>query len=146
MKLSKRGEQALKSLMELASAYPCKPLTLKHLSEMTGTSIKFLEQILLLLRRGRFVISIRGNRGGFVLARPPQEVYLGDVVRFVDGPLSPLGTKEDLEELLTTSERYYGLFKTLLDVRNSASGILDHCSLWDVCQMSRGNLSRMYYI
>ena len=149
MRLSKRGEQALKSLMELAAVYPGKLLTLKVLSDLTGTTIKFLEQILLLLRRGRFVKSLRGNRGGFILVRDPKEIFLGDVIRFVDGPLSPLGNKQDLEELARTSDRYLGLFKALLDVRNAASGILDHCSVWDACQISRElreSHSRMYYI
>ncbi len=149
MKISKRGEQALKTLMELAEVYPNKPLTLKYISDMTGTSVKFLEQILFLLRRGKFVISLRGNKGGFTLARDPREILVGDAVRFLEGPLGPLGSKEDLESLLQKNERYAGLYQKFLDVRNAASDVLDHCNLWDLCRISREmrqSQSGMYYI
>lgn len=148
MKLSKRGEQALRTLMELAFAYPGKPLTLRTISEATNTSIKFLEQILLLLRRGRYVLSIRGNKGGFTLARDPQQIVVGDVIRFLEGPLSPLTSKKQLESLMKESGRYGGMYKILLDVRNASSGVLDHCSLWDLCRISAElkPQSGMYYI
>ncbi len=149
MKLSIKGEKSLRTLMELALAYPGKPLILRDISNSTQTSVKFLEQILLLLRRGTFVKSIRGNRGGFVLTRDPREIRLGDVIRFVDGPLAPLGNKEDLEVLLENNERYAGLYKTLLDVRDACSDVLDTRTLWDICQMSeeiKKTQSKMYYI
>ena len=149
MKISKRGEQAVRTLMERARAYPGKPLTLKHISTATETSVKFLEQILMLLRRGRFVQSLRGNRGGFVLTRDPREIILGDVIRFLEGPLGPLGSKEELETLMEKSQRHAGLYSTLLDIRDSCSAILDHRTLWDICRRSeelKQSHSRMYYI
>jgi Rrf2 family transcriptional regulator, cysteine metabolism repressor len=149
MKVSKKGEQALKALMELALVHPGKPSTLKSLSDATGTSIKFLEQILLLLRRGGFVKSLRGSRGGFVLIKDPREITIGEVIRFLEGPLGPLGNRQELHELIENSERFSGLYQTLLDVRNSASTILDNRTLWDVCQLSqeiRQAASSMYYI
>ncbi len=149
MKISKIGEQAIRALMELAWVYPGKPLTLGHISTATDTSVKFLEQILLLLRRGRFVQSLRGNKGGFTLCRDPREIVLGDVIRFLEGPLGPLGSKEELETLMEKSRRHGGLYSTLLDIRNACSGILDHRTLWDICQISqemKQSHSKMYYI
>ena len=98
MKITYKGDYALKALFELA---------LKHEKEGDGvTSIteiaklgdmptKFLEQILLALRKGGFVKSKRGIRGGFSLARPAKDITVGEVIRFIEGPIEPISCVEE---------------------------------------------------
>ena len=61
---------------------------------------KFLELILLELKNARMVDSVRGAKGGYQLRRPPNEIYLSEIIRLVDGPLAPFGDAEQLRSLI----------------------------------------------
>lgn len=134
MKISKRGLYALESLMMLTRIYPDKTATIREIAEAEGIPEKFLEAILVDMKRARIVESQRGAKGGYRLVRPPDSVYLGEVIRLVDGPLAPLGDAATLRRLVATDRRHSSLYKVFLDVRDSASRILDHTSLRDLCR------------
>ena len=86
--------------------------------------------------------SQRGREGGYRLRRPPTEVFLGEVVRIVDGPLAPFGDAVELAYRVKTEPRHAGLFDLFLDVRNAAAAILDHTSLQDLLDRNRRVLAR----
>ncbi len=93
MKVSYKSDYALKALLELAFRYEqdhgqVVPIT--EIAKFGDMPKKFLEQILLTLVRGGFVKSKRGAGGGFVLARPPAEITVGEVLRFIEGPIEPI--------------------------------------------------------
>lgn len=134
MKISKRGLYALESLMMLTRIYPDKTATIREIAEAEGIPEKFLEAILVDMKRARIVESQRGAKGGYRLVRPPDTVYLGEVIRLVDGPLAPLGDAASLRRLVATDRRHSSLYKVFLDVRDSAARILDHTSLHDLCR------------
>lgn len=134
MRISKRGLYALEALMMLARIYPDKTVTIREIAEKEGIPVKFLEAILVDMKRARIVESVRGAKGGYRLARTPSSVFLGEVIRLVDGPLAPLGDAATLKRLVATDKRRSSLYKVFLDVRNSASRILDHTSLDDLCR------------
>lgn len=92
MNISSRCEYACRALVELASQGPVsEPLTAETIAERREIPEKFLVQILLQLKRAGIVSSVRGARGGYLLARTPDEVSLLDIIEAVDGPvLSPL--------------------------------------------------------
>lgn len=90
MRITYRGDYALKTILDLSLHYPKRPVTIHDLANGADIPIKFLEQILLSLKRGKFVISKRGKVGGYLLARPPVKIKLGDVLRFIDGPIEPI--------------------------------------------------------
>ncbi|MFH1782001.1 MAG: Rrf2 family transcriptional regulator [Candidatus Omnitrophota bacterium] len=90
MKISYKGDYALKTLLELAINYNSGVLSIQELAKKGDIPEKFLEQVLLNLKRGGFVNSKRGVYGGYLLAKPPQDITLGEVVRFVEGPIEPL--------------------------------------------------------
>lgn len=90
MHLTYKGDYALKTLLDLALHYGNSPVTIHDLARRADIPIKFLEQILLDLKRGEFVESRRGAVGGYLLAKEPAYIKLGDVVRFMEGPIEPI--------------------------------------------------------
>ncbi len=91
MKLTSRGELALKAVLELAKVEgsPTPGLSAAEIARRCNASAKFLEQILAQLKAGGFVVSRLGSRGGYRLTREPSLIYVGEVSRLIDGPLAP---------------------------------------------------------
>lgn len=94
---------------------------------------KFLESILLNLKRAQIVKSLRGAKGGYQLRRPPKDIPVGEVIRRIDGPLAPFEDGESLRCRMHSDPKHRPLFRVLLDVRNATANILDHTSLADLC-------------
>ncbi len=93
MKITYKGDYALKALLQLALIYyetGDGVVSIGEIARFGDMPVKFLEQILLILRRGGFVKSKRGVRGGFALAREPKDITVGEVVRFIEGPIEPI--------------------------------------------------------
>ncbi len=87
MKLSAKSRYAARILLELAAVKSAAPMTASQISERTGISIQFIEQILRPLRQAHITRSLRGVAGGHVLAKPPETTTLGDVVRAMEGEI-----------------------------------------------------------
>lgn len=135
MKLSKRGEYGLKALIGLASREPQPSvIQIKDIAEREQIPVKFLEQILLTLKNAGLLQSKKGVSGGYYLAKPPEEITLGQIVRVLDGPLAPIRcvSKMAYERCICPDEETCGLRLVMLDVRNAIADILDHTSLADV--------------
>lgn len=90
MKVSYKGDYAIKTILSLTERYGEEPVNIQTLATQSDIPIKFLEQILLALKSGDFVQSRRGKSGGYQLARHPSQISLGQVMRFIDGPIEPL--------------------------------------------------------
>ena len=86
MKLSKRGEYGLRAPQDLAAHYEGELVSNKELAERNNIPNKFLEQILLTLRRGRILNSQKGPQGGYYLAHPPGLITLAEVICMLDNP------------------------------------------------------------
>ncbi|MFH1478767.1 MAG: Rrf2 family transcriptional regulator [Candidatus Omnitrophota bacterium] len=97
MKISYKGDYALKTLLELALNYNKGVLSIQDLAKKGDIPNKFLEQVLLMLKKGGYVDSKRGINGGYYLARLPQDITVGEVIRFVEGPIEAVSCvgKED---------------------------------------------------
>ena len=87
MKVSTRGDYAARALLSLALHTSDGPTSVRDIAERTGLPQPYLEQILLALKGAGLVRSKRGVGGGYVLARPPAEIDLAEVVSAVDGPI-----------------------------------------------------------
>ena len=94
MKITYKGDYALKTILDLALHYGNSPVSIQDLAGRADIPAKFLEQILLDLKRGGFVESRRGKIGGYLLAKAPAEIRVGDVIRFMEGPLEPIACLE----------------------------------------------------
>ena len=136
MKLSKRGEYALRALIDLGIAQELgRPLLrISELVEKEKLPEKFLVQILLQMREAGFVESKRGKHGGYSLARPMDSINFGQVVRLIDGPLAPIACCSQTAYARCTcpDETHCGLRMLMLDVRNAIAGILDRYTLGDI--------------
>lgn len=146
MKLSKRGEYALRSLITLGVAAEAgrSLLQVSKLAESEQLPIKFLEQILQDLKDAGLVVSARGKFGGYRLAKRPREITIGEVVRLIDGPLAPIGcvSQSAYEKCSCPDEEHCGLRMLMLDVRNAIAGILDRYTLADVVEVTLRKLRR----
>ena len=95
MKLSTRTRYGIRAVIELAQHQADRPLQLKAIAERQDISIKYLEQLMGVLRSAGFVRSVRGAKGGYVLARPPAQITLYDVFRSLEGPVTTTECVED---------------------------------------------------
>jgi Rrf2 family protein len=90
MNFSKKAEYALRAVTAISRSAPGTVFSIQSLSHEEHIPLKFLEQILLVLRRGGLLHSKRGAGGGYQLARPPSQITLGSILELVDGPLDIL--------------------------------------------------------
>ena len=138
MRLSKRGEYGLRAMIELATWNPNNPglhiVQIKELAERQKIPAKFLEQILLSLKNAGLLQSKMGLGGGYYLAKPANEITLGQIVRVLDGPLAPIRCVSQMayEPCGCPDEQTCGLRMVMSDVRNAITDILDQTSLADV--------------
>ncbi|MXQ54345.1 cysteine metabolism transcriptional regulator CymR [Shimazuella alba] len=96
MKISTKGRYGLTIMMDLATRYGQGPIPLKRVAERHDLSEHYLEQLIAPLRNAGLVRSIRGAYGGYKLAKSPEEITAGDIIRVLEGPISPVEfTDED---------------------------------------------------
>ena len=90
MKLSTRGEYGVRVMLELAACHGTGPVPLAQIARNEDISLAYLEQLISVLRKQGMVESVRGAKGGYVLAQPPDRVRVGDIVRVLEGPIEPV--------------------------------------------------------
>lgn len=134
MRLSKKGEYAVRALVEIGFESHVRPSNLIQISTVakrTNIPEKFLEQILLALRNGGVLKSKRGVEGGYSLAKVPEEITLGEVIRLLDGPLAPIPcvSKTAYEPCSCPDQESCGLHIAMREVRDAIAGILDSYTL-----------------
>src|ERR1700749_4479831 len=134
MRLSKKGEYAVRALVEIGLESHSKPSSLIQISavaQRTRIPEKFLEQILLALRNGGILKSKRGVEGGYSLGKEPESISLGEVIRLLDGPLAPIPcvSKSAYEPCSCPDQESCGLHIAMKEVRDAIAGILDQYTL-----------------
>ncbi len=95
MKISTKGRYALRIMLDLAEHSAGEYIPIKDISERQDISIKYMEQIISLLTKAGYVKSLRGNNGGYRLAKHPEEYRVGDILRITEGSLCPTSCLED---------------------------------------------------
>jgi Rrf2 family cysteine metabolism transcriptional repressor len=95
MKLSTRTRYAVRAIIELAQNDNNKPLQLKIIAQRQDISVKYLEQLMAVLRSAGFVRSIRGSKGGYVLAKAPNQIKLNDVMHRLEGTVATVECVEN---------------------------------------------------
>jgi Rrf2 family protein len=130
MKITYKGDYALKAILDLALHYG-KIVTIHDLAKRADIPIKFLEQVLLDLKRGGFVESRRGKVGGYLLVKPPSQIKLGEVIRFIDGPIEPITCVE--KGYSGCSDIYKCAFRGVWQqVSKAISNIIDNITFEDL--------------
>jgi len=84
MKLSTRSRYGTRMMLDMAQNYQGGPLHLTSIAHRQGISVKYLEQIIIPLKKAHYVTSVRGPKGGHTLARPPEEITVGEIVALLE--------------------------------------------------------------
>ncbi len=90
MKLSTKGRYGLRAFIDLAVWGKNEPVTLSSIAERQDISVSYLEQLMAKLKKAGLINSIRGVNGGYVIAKPAEEISVGDVLRALEGDLTPV--------------------------------------------------------
>ena len=138
MKLSLRGDYALRALMVLAEHYDRGIVRIQTISEQQGIPKRFLEQILNDVKAGGFVESRRGIAGGYQLAHPPEQITLAALIRYLEGALMelPLDTEGGRQRVRPDASQL-AIRSVMQEVRESILSVLEHITLADLCERAR---------
>ena len=129
MKLSRKSDYALRALFTLVANHGQGPVSIRAMAEKNDIPRRFLEQIMLELKGQGWVESIPGRDGGFVLAKEPDQITMGEVVRHFDGILGPIGCVSATHYEPCTQEAHCRFRRVLLDIRNYTARRMDQADL-----------------
>ncbi len=136
MRLSTKGEYASRAMLELSLRYEDGPLHIREISEAQRIPIRFLAQILLLLKRAGYLKSRKGHLGGYALSRPPSTITVAEVIRVMDGPLAPIDCVSVMAHETCPMEGTCGLRWLWKDVRDAVAGIMEKTTFADLVEKS----------
>jgi Rrf2 family protein len=134
MKISTKGEYASRAMLELSLRYGERPLHIREISKAQNIPKRFLEQILLMLKRAGYVKSEKGKKGGYYLARPPAEINVAGVIRTMDGPLAPIECVSVMSHKSCPMEEFCGLRTLWKEVRDSVAELLERTTFADLVE------------
>ncbi|MFN3476651.1 MAG: RrF2 family transcriptional regulator [Candidatus Methylomirabilales bacterium] len=135
MWISTKGDYATRALQELTLLYNKGPIQVEEIAERQGLPVRYLEQILLTLKRAGYVESKRGARGGYYLKKHPREITIGEIIRLMDGPLAPIFCISEMERRqFCTMEPRCSLRDIWFEVREAISKIVDNTTFQDLCE------------
>ncbi|APH04275.1 cysteine metabolism transcriptional regulator CymR [Bacillus weihaiensis] len=138
MKISTKGRYGLTIMIELAKKHGEGPTSLKSIAQAHNLSEHYLEQLIAPLRNARLVKSIRGAYGGYILGDEPENITSGDIIRVLEGPISPVEVLEDEEP----AKR-----ELWIRIRDAVKDVLDNTTLEDLANHKDGDQEPyMFYI
>ena len=132
MKLTSKSEYALLALIYLARCKADSFVPVHEIATAQGIPPKFLEQILLILKRAKYLRSLRGQSGGYSLAKPAEQIHLAEIIRLFDGALAPTESVSSYFYESTPIEKEQSLMALFRDIRDYISGKLESTTLADV--------------
>jgi Rrf2 family protein len=143
MRISKKTEYALRALTELAMNRDGGNVQAQELARRERIPIKFLEQILLALRKGGIIQSRRGAGGGYTLARLPESISVGEVISLIEGPILLLDCTEDESDTCSSLEAAScGLREVVGELRAAVKQVLGEVSVADICDRTEARRQR----
>ena len=139
-KISTRGQYALLIMTELAEQPEGKFISLKLLSHRHNLSVKYLEQILIQLSKAGLVIGVRGSNGGYRLVKKTDEYTTGEILRALEGDLSPVGESHNNVITNVGNDDYWKDFETVIN------NYVDSVTLNTLVEKNKSDFGEMYYI
>ena len=147
MKLSTKGRYVMRAMLNLALHYGEGPILLKEVAKRERISERYLEQIILPLKAAGLVNSTRGARGGFILAKPPSQIRLIEVMQVSEGLIALVECVSDPE---VCSHASVCVTRDIWsEMKKAMNGILESTTLQDLVERQREKeqpKARMYYI
>lgn len=132
MRLSRKGEYACLAILDLAEHYGEGYVKTADICKRKEIPKSYLEQILLILRRARYVRSARGTEGGHMLVKPPSAINVAEIVRLIDGPLAPVESASEYYYDHTPIEKSSNFLKLLKEIRDYVSHKLEQTTFEDL--------------
>ena len=132
MKLTSRSEYALLALIHLARHNDEEFISVDTIAQAQGIPPKFLEQILLALKRSHFLRSVKGQHGGYQLAKAPKQISLAEVIRLFDGALAPTDSVSENFYESTPIEKEQKVIKVFKNIRDYTYKKLEGTTIADV--------------
>ena len=129
MKLSMKTDYALRVLFTLVEHRGGGPIPIRELARRNDVPKRFLEHIMLEMKAKGWVNSAAGQHGGYLLARSPEKITMGEVVRHFDGVLAPVGCVSVAQYRRCSQEPVCRFRRVLLDVRNCVASLMDGATL-----------------
>jgi Rrf2 family protein len=132
MRVSKRTDYALRALFTLVDHFGGAPIPIRELARRNDVPKRFLEQIMLSLKAQGWVDSVAGVRGGYVLAKKPDDITMGEVVRHFDGILAPIDCVSVTGYQRCSQEPVCRFRRVFFDARNYVAGLMDRATLAEI--------------
>lgn len=137
MKISTKGRYGLRAMIEIASHDKDDPVSIHTIAERQGLSSRYLEQLLTPLKQAGLVKSVRGAQGGYVLGKDADKITAGDVIRVLEGPISPVECINELQPEECERACKCVTRDIWLEIRDAVSKILDSHTLADLARESK---------
>jgi len=134
MRISKKTDYALRALFTLVDHFGGAPIPIRELARRNDAPKRFLEQIMLALKAQGWVDSVAGIRGGYVLAKSPSKITMGEVVRHFDGIIAPIDCVSVMSYKRCSQEPVCRFRRVFLDARNYVAGLMDQATLAEVAK------------
>ena len=132
MRLTVKSEYALLAIIYLAENYEKRLVKIEEIARKQGIPKKYLEQILLNLKRAGYLNSKRGTEGGYKLAKSPNDIYVAEIVRLMDGPIAPVDSVSKYFYSSTPIEKNEKLKRLFSEIRKLVSEKLETISFYDL--------------
>ena len=132
LRLSTKSQYGVRAMFEIANGYASGPVTIKEISEKQSVSVAYLEQILNTLRKAGIINSVKGPGGGYMLARDPKSISIGEILKELEGPVAITSCLDPSEGCVRVDSCVtHLLWKSLGD---NIERFLDHMKLQDLLQ------------
>jgi Rrf2 family protein len=132
MKISKKTDYALRTLVTLTENFGRGPIPIRELARRNDIPKRFLEHILLELKEQGWVESVPGRHGGYILGKSPKRITMGQVVRLFDGVLAPIKCVSVADYMRCSQEPMCRFRRILLEIRNRTAALMDQVTLDDL--------------
>jgi len=133
MKISVKGDYALRAMLDLCFYYDeGKVVSVTEISKRQNIPLKYLEQIMLLLKSAGYVGSKRGIGGGFFLLRHPSEISLGEIIRLIEGGIGPVNYKKNSKGKQDMQVEQDAFSEVWMKVTDAIKAIVDHVTFADM--------------
>ena len=136
MRISTKGRYGVRAMFDLAMHNKDNAIALKSVAKREHISEKYLEHLFASLKKAGLIHSVRGAQGGYRLAHPPEEITLGDIIRVLEGPVTPSECVTDESEVCDRMAECV-MHSVWCRIRTQIDEVLDNITLADVCEEQR---------
>ena len=137
MRLTFKGDYALKIILDLSLTYNQKITQIKDMAKRQDIPEKFLEQIITLLKSAKYIKTVRGPKGGVYLAKPPAKITLGEIIRLMEGPTAPVACVSHSGYTKCTFENKCVFKGVWSQVRDRINDVVDKTTFQDMVEKNQ---------